>query len=447
MHPVRALLAALLSVTVLAGVGAVPSNAADSWGSTTFEVDRVQIGGSGSGVRFSRILQKLNGRNVRAFVLEIAPFGNPARIDVGAGGSKLPISQKLSTMGLAHGAIASINADFGIKRPDHLFVEDGRMWTTGLQSGGTIFGVRKDENKAYVGPPRTAIDLIIGTNMRSVTAWNARKPGAGQITAYSSEGGNMSPPPGNACSVLLKDPTAPSWTTNQRRIRRRYTVEKRQCGAALALPSGAKVILASKQTGAGARTLKGLSAGDRVALQWGTSAFGTIDIVGGRQQLLEAGALGQVTCDPDVNRDLCDPNPRSGAVINRACAQGPREECRVFLVVIDGRQGDWSSGFSLQQFGTFLRRTRFDHSGLDSHRSWNAVNFDGGGSAEMWLKKVSGVTASMCGSSRNNLNTSSWCTANRPSTNGSTLEERGSENAVLVKTGTDSHPKPEPSGL
>ena len=27
----------------------------------------------------------------------------------------------------------------------------------------------------------------------------------------------------------------------------------------------------------------------------------------------------------------------------------------------------------------------------------------------------------MCGSSRNNLNTSSWCTANRPSTNGSTL--------------------------
>jgi hypothetical protein len=447
MQPARPILAALLSAIVLTLVPSLPTSAADTWGATTFEVDRVQIGGSGSGVRFSRILQRLNGRNVRAFVLEIAPFGNPARIDAGAGGSRLPISQKLSTMGLAHGAIASINADFGIKRPDHVFIEDGKMWTSGLQRGGTILGVRKDETAAYVGPPRTGIDLIVGTNKRAITAWNAQKPGAGEISAYSAEGGSMSPPPGNACSVLLRDPTAPSWTTNDRRIRRRYTVEKRRCGDAFASPSGAKVVLASKQSGAGARTIKGLSAGDRVSVQWGTSAFGSIDIVGGRQQLLEAGALGQVTCDPDVNRDLCDGNPRSGAVVNRACAHGPREECRVFLVVVDGRQGDWSSGFTLTQFATFLRRTRFDHSGLDSHRSWNAINFDGGGSAEMWLKKVSGVTSAMCGSNRDNLNTAGWCTANRPSTNGSTLEERGSENAVLVKTGNDSYPNAEPSGL
>ncbi|MEX0754178.1 MAG: phosphodiester glycosidase family protein [Actinomycetota bacterium] len=443
----RAILATLISVTVLAGVGTVPSSAADTWGSTTFEVDRVQIGGSGSGVRFSRILQRLNGRNVRAFVLEIAPFGNPARIDVGAGGTKLPISQKLSTMGLAHGAIASINADFGIKRPDHVFIEDGKVWSSGLRNGGTIFGVRKDETRAFIDRPKTAIDLHVGAKVRPIEAWNAAKPGAGEITAYSFEGGNPSPPPGNACSVLLRDPTAPAWTTNQRQIKRRYTVEARRCGSAMASPSGAKVVLASKQRGAGARVLKGLSAGNRVTLQWGTSARGAIDVVGGRQQLLEAGALGQVTCDPDVNRDLCSANPRSGAVVNRACAQGPASECRVFLVVVDGRQGEWSSGFTLKQFGTFLRRTRFDHSGDAARKTWNAINFDGGGSAEMWLKKVSGVTSSMCGSSRANLNTSGWCTANRPSTNGSVLEERGSENAVLVKTGTDSHPNPEPGGL
>jgi hypothetical protein len=447
MHPARALFALTLALTLLAGAGALPSGAADSWGSTTFEVDRVQIGGAGSGVWFSRVRQLINGRTVRAFVLEIAPYGNPARIDVGAGGTKLPISQKLSTMGLAHGAIGSINADFGIKRPDHLFIEDGKMWTTGLQSGGTIFGVRKDETQAYVGGPRTSIDLVVGTAMHEVDAWNATKPGAGEITAYSAEGGSMSPPPGNACSVLLRDPTAPAWTAGQRRIRRRYIVEKRQCGAALATPSGTKVVLAAKQTGAGARTLKGLSAGDRVSLQWGTAASGTIDVVGGRQQLLEAGALGQVTCDPDVNRDLCDANPRAGAVVNRACALGPSAECRVFLVVVDGRQGSWSSGFTLQQFATFLRRTRFDHSSADARKPWDAVNFDGGGSAEMWLKKVTGVTNAMCGSTRANLNTSTWCTANRPSTNGSTFEERGSENAVLVKTGVDSYPKPEPSGL
>jgi exopolysaccharide biosynthesis protein len=112
-------------------------------------------------------------------------------------------------------------------------------------------------------------------------------------------------------------------------------------------------------------------------------------------------------------------------------------DCRVYYVVVDGRQtAQWSQGLTLANFAKFLD----EELGVTE-----AINLDGGGSATMWVKKgnlPSGACQNVSGAV-----TTTGCVVNRPSTNGSDIIERGSENAVLVKPAPDDFPAAEPAGL
>ncbi|MEX2275766.1 MAG: phosphodiester glycosidase family protein [Actinomycetota bacterium] len=426
-------LAALMAVVVLPSA---PSGAADS---TTWEIDHVSIG---PGVTFSRVKWVQGSNTSRPLILEIAPFANGSTVDVASASTKIEMSAKVSKMGSDHQAYGAINGDFGIKRPDHVFVEDGKMWGSGLQNGGTIFGFRKDEVGGYVGPPRTKIQYKTGTTVKEIKRWNSGKPGAGEIVAFSAEGGTPEKPPADACSVRLVNPGAHKWTSGKKAIQRTYTIEARKCSAsgAMAAPTGQQIVLSSKRRGAGKKALNALNLGGTLTLKWGTAAVGAADVVGGRQHMVIDGGPGEVACDPGVGDDLCDANPRAGVGMNAACTIGPSADCRVYYVVVDGRQGaTWSQGLTLANFSRFMYEV------LDVDQ---AVNLDGGGSATMWIKKVAGLPTGSQGACQYTNSMSSFgCVVNRPSTNGSTITERGSENAVLVKPEPDSFPAAEPSGL
>jgi hypothetical protein len=229
------------------------------------------------------------------------------------------------------------------------------------------------------------------------------------------------------------------WTSQQKLISRTYTVNKRKCSetTAMAAPTGSQIVLSAKRRGAGKKALGALTIGGTISLRWGTAAAGAIDIVGGRQHMVADGAPNEVTCDPNVGDDLCDPNPRAGVGINQACETGPAEDCRVYYVVVDGRQGtSWSQGLSLANFATFLD----EQLGVTE-----AINLDGGGSATMWVKKGT-LPAGACQNVSGAV-TTTGCVVNRPSTNGSDIIERGSENAILVKPSPDTFPAAEPVGL
>ena len=109
----------------------------------------------------------------------------------------------------------------------------------------------------------------------------------------------------------------------------------------------------------------------------------------------------------------------------------------MYYVVVDGRQGtSWSQGLSLANFATFLD----EQLGVTE-----AINLDGGGSATMWVKKGT-LPAGACQNVSGAV-TTTGCVVNRPSTNGSDIIERGSENAILVKPSPDTFPAAEPVGL
>lgn len=393
------------------------------------------------GVTFTRMKWVNNGNTSRPLVLTIAPFGNDATIDVASASTKILMSAKVSKMGTDHNAWGAINGDFGIKRPDHVFIEDGKMWGSGLQNGGTIFGFRKDEASGYIGVPKTRLSYKSGTTIVDVKRWNSGKPGAGEIVAYSPEGGLQERPPTNACSVLLTAPGNHGWTSGKKLITRTYTVNKRKCSEtqAMAAPSGQQIVLSAKRRGAGKKALAALPIGGTIALRWGTAAVGAADVIGGRQHIVANGVpTDEVFCDPNVGDDLCDANPRAGVGMNADCKPGgDPAACRIYYVVVDGRQGtDWSQGLTLANFAKFMD----EELGVAE-----AVNLDGGGSATMWVRKAN-LPAGACQNVDGDI-TTIGCVVNRPSTNGSYIVERGSENAFLVKPPPDAFPAAEPSGL
>jgi exopolysaccharide biosynthesis protein len=63
-----------------------------------------------------------------------------------------------------------------------------------------------------------------------------------------------------------------------------------------------------------------------------------------------------------------------------------KDESWMMLVVVDGRQKEWSRGMRIEQLARFMQE----------HDAWNAINLDGGCSSAMWVKAKSGIVNSQC---------------------------------------------------
>ncbi|MEA2551666.1 MAG: hypothetical protein QOE25_1435, partial [Actinomycetota bacterium] len=104
------------------------------------------------------------------------------------------------------------------------------------------------------------------------------------------------------------------------------------------------------------------------------------DGFGGFPRVVEDGAnVGSLT-PPDRGGDnpFWDANPRTAIGVIRGCEDGDiATSCVVYLVTVDGRQGAYSRGVEFPALGSLML-----HLG-----SWDAMNTDGGGSTEMWMRR------------------------------------------------------------
>jgi len=314
-----------------------------------------------------------------------------ATVDVGAATNTIHGATSTSTIASAHAAFAAVNGDFGAfkKRPTHAYLQDGELWQSGIQSnlGFAITAANPYATAGattFVGKPQVRVQVLSATTATiGVDDWNSGQPTTtDQVVGFTSRGGTTEAPRDADCKVhLSRVGTGTEWATGQDGVRVPYTVDTaRVCGTSMTAGAGG-VVLSAMPGGTGSTALATLAHNQDVTLKWSYGWPGVLDSLGGRPMLVVNGASagtgpgGTFVCGP--TNPICDPQPRTAVAVNAACTAG-LPGCTVMLVVVDGRQPSWSTGFSLDDFAAFL----IDDLGADQ-----ALNLDGGGSSTMWIKK------------------------------------------------------------
>ena len=372
-------------------------------------------------------------------ILTLSPGAVP---DIAPATQQYPMWALTSTMSANAGAIAGVNGDFGTGKgqPAHTLMIDGELWTSG-QTQGQAAGWSGDGSRAYIGHPALRI-LASGASgpLFNIQQWNAHAPTATSIAAYTSRGGSVTQPPGKTnptstdpkwCAARLVPAGPIAWSGSSRTsLVRRYTVEAQPepCERTpLGLGSKAgTVVVATKYTSPPNKVMA-LTAGDTVKLTTTLVGWpGVTDVMGGSQLLVDRGA--NVAPDYTPGADyILNYNPRTSVGISKGCSDtNNTTTCKMFLITIDGRQAstNWSKGVRLP----FLANEQIRAG------AWMALNFDGGGSTTMWVKKKD---PAYCQSSPS----VGGCLPQRPS---AATGERATRTALIVLPSADSGT---PSGL
>jgi hypothetical protein len=365
-----------------------------------------------------------------------------ATIDVGAAASTLHAVAATSTIAQAQGALAAVNGDFGAfeKRPMHAFLQNGELWQSGIQvnqnfaiTAANPYGTNTPT--AYVGKPQLRVQVLNSATTIGVDHWNSGQPGStDQVVGFTSRGGKIEAPRDSDCKVhLSRIGSGSEWAAGKDGLRVTYSVDAvLTCGQAMAAGKGG-VVLASMPGGTGSTELAGLTSGESVIVKWSLGWPGVLDSTGGRPLLVENGASAgggpNVTFVCGPTNPICDPQPRTAVAVTQPCLLG-QVGCRVMLLVVDGRQPGWSTGYSLDQLAAFL---------IDDLGAYAALNLDGGGSSTMWIKKqpASGTSKWWC-----QTLLSSGCLADRPYT---TVGQRPVPSALMLLPGPDPN-DPVPTG-
>jgi hypothetical protein len=324
-------------------------------------------------------------------ILTITPSLGPT-LDVQPGRDAYPIYAPPSSVAARHGDAAIVNAAFSVNGvPTHASLIDGELWTSGMGTADAMALTPRGE-RAFIGKPSLSIVAQPqGGTAFDVTNWNARLPKKAGVSAYTSRGGNIVPPPGALqptesdpawCAARLVPTTTIAWTGHRAGITRAYTVEDLTdpCSPKREIVGAAEgaVVLAGRAGTPGGRVVRALTLGEMIHLTWSFAGWpGVTDVIGGEPILVSHGrnvAPRPTPTDPYFFYD----NPRTAAGVSAGCLDTtPTTVCRITLVTVDGRRMGWSNGWLLRQLaGQFLRRSVV-----------RALNFDGGGSTEMWVRK------------------------------------------------------------
>lgn len=315
----------------------------------------------------------------RIFLLTVDVSRQDLTVDVGLPrGSELGGVAPLSEIVERNGAIAAVNGDYGVQpgRPLHLFAMDGDLYQTSLiNRSGRNFALSTDEQTAYFGNPRVKITLdqpaADSGSVRAafkISRWNDGAPGKDELAGYSDHSGGLEPVPPGMCEVRLA-PTGPrTWAPGRDGIRRNYEVQAAHCGQEpLDLLPGTLAV-ATPVDGSQAAELAALQVGAPMRLQWSLGWPGVTDAIGGSALLVHDGEIAATECHGGYE---CWRHPRTGVGMN---ADGD-----LMLVVVDGRQDDYSIGLHREEFAELMRELG----------AVDALALDGGGSSEM---VVNGVT-------------------------------------------------------
>jgi Phosphodiester glycosidase len=371
-------------------------------------------------------------------ILKVTPSRGP-RLDLAAGQSEFPLWKRTSDIAASHnGAIAAVNSDFTTAggEPTHVTMMDGELWSSG-ESGGTAFATSENGQAAFAGHPKLRMKLttVDGQSLASVAKWNVGEPKLARVAGYTHRGGTQDPPPGK-WSPAASDPKFCAvrlvpihgypldWSGKEKTwITRRYKVSRQpEPCRRKPLPLGknpANIVLAAHSATTGGRHILRLSRGERVKMWWSFDGWpGVTDVTGAGQQLVDNGKnVGPAWHQGDPN--IFWFNPRTTVGVTKNCVDNdPTNKCTYYLVTVDGRQPNWSKGMKYPGLADELLKRPI----------WDAVNFDGGGSTTMWVKRK---RPSYCERSTR----PSGCLVNRPSMSSG---ERIVIEALTVLSGADS---------
>jgi Phosphodiester glycosidase len=345
-------------------------------------------------------------------------------------------SKAYETANGASPAIAGTNGDFAKSgMPVHLEQIDGEIWTSGLQASPR-FAINADGSRAWIGNTGLSMTGLSNGSKFTVDHWNDGTPATDEISAYTKVGGSVERPPGTNsptsksptfCELRLLPTSAASWSGGSRSsITRSYVVGGgahtnpcQQTPLKVGTVSGT-VVLASRKKGTGGAFLPTLQKNDAVTLSWKSNGWdGVVDSIGGTPVLVDKG----VNVGPPYGTGknyIYNYNPRTAIGLNAACADTDVTTlCKIFLVTVDGRRPNWSSGWRMNQLGAFF---------VQRLHAYYALNLDGGGGTVMWAHKNAKRFAPCVRSA------ASGCLVNKPSDGGG---ERVAVMALVALPGSD----------
>lgn len=307
---------------------------------------------------------------IRAWVLTLDPREGLS-IEDALAGPRFPSFATTEQMAESYGAVAAVNGDLSVfGQPMHAFAHNGILEGSGL-APGNVFALSQDGRRAYLDRAKPRLVASGSSGIHPVARWNAGVPSGAEIAGYDAQGGSIQTPPGEACSVLLRHDEGVTLGYSGRRALRTFVVESTACGSPLP-PVGRDVVLSSRSTGSGAAWIRDLSIGEEVTIGWSMGWPNVLDVQGGRPLLVDAG---QVVAPRSCGGNMCALNPRTGVGATSECFRA-EPGCRVFLVVVDGRQPDWSVGMTLVAFARLFKWLGAS----------DALNLDGGGSSTMVVR-------------------------------------------------------------
>jgi exopolysaccharide biosynthesis protein len=314
------------------------------------------------GLRLMRIYDNELATRIKVLKLDSS---SALTLDLGLSNGVLPERETTRSIAGRHGALAAVNASFGLSwgRPLGVFAEDGSLKASPIAEGGA-FALDKSETLAHIGHPQLSLaarNLETGAKW-FIKDWNDQYPNRDRISGYTAAGGEVVPPPRYSCSVRLQPKTRIRWGTNDIGLWRRYVVAQKRCGDdRLALRGG--IVLAAALDSKGAEKIKLTRRGQTLDMGWSVGWPGVMDVLGGSPVMMDEGEVVIEPCDAYV----CKRHPRTGV--------GVTADGDILLVTADGRQAD-SNGLTIVQFAFLMKWLG----------ATEAINLDGGGSTTMVLK-------------------------------------------------------------
>jgi hypothetical protein len=312
-------------------------------------------------------------------------------------------SQTVSSMARASRAIAATNGDFRMlytQAPKHMSVIDGEIMSTGNPKlPGWVLSTSADGTMAWITRPVFNVQATQGTTSFDIVGWNAQQPHRHNVVAFTARGGSDRYPTAKTCSALL---TPVSGAKEPDRIYRVVDVRKNEsCNREpLQPPKGGfqDVVLAGKP-------VRLVRAHARIEMHVDLGKQGVIrQVIGGVPLLVRQGVNVGPTCDgpcpksgPGPDGPFGAENARTTIGITQGCSDlDGTTSCTYFMVTVDGRHTDWSDGLRFPPLADLMLELG----------AYNAVNLDGGGNTQMWVRDRNAVCRHR---------TQVGCLVNRPS--------------------------------
>ena len=314
------------------------------------------------GVRYTVIRDERGPFRIR---IVSAKLTSTTTFDTVLATDRLPGFETTSSMAERTEALVAINGDYARPsgRPVFTFASDGYIAETPLLWGRN-FAVDRSETTAFIGHPKVkgwATETDSGT-IYPIKRVNAGPAESNQLARFTPAGGSEEKPPTGSCQARLQPQEGARFASTRPGVETNHLVETVHCGGRSLRPQGGSV-LAAPVDGDYALGLAGLLPGESMTLGWSLGWPEVLDTIGGNPTLVEDGAI----VEHNVTGDgaFFKRHPRTGV--------GTTPDGRILLVVVDGRQPDYSVGMNLREFAKL-----FVSLGADQ-----ALNLDGGGSTTM----------------------------------------------------------------